>query len=56
MPARNNNNPIANADKREAANEEGLLYLHFFRNRVLYERPSCISLALSHFANSIPYM
>jgi hypothetical protein len=42
MPARNNN-PLANADMREAANEEGLLYFHFFfRNRVFYESPSFI--------------
>jgi hypothetical protein len=54
MPARSSN-PLANADTREAANEEGLLYLHFFRNRVLYERPSCIRFVLSHFANFIPY-
>ena len=54
MPARNNN-PLAKADTREAANEEGLLYLHFFRNPVLYERPSCIKFVLPHFTNFIPY-
>jgi len=55
MPARNNK-PLANAHKREAANDEGMLYLHFFRNLVLYERPSCVRFVLSHFANFIPYM
>ena len=55
MPARNNN-PLAKVDTREAANEEGLLYLHFFRNRVFYERPPFISFVLSHFANLIPYV
>ena len=55
MPARNNNR-LANADSREDANEEGLLYLHFFGNRVIYERPSCVSFALPHFANFIPHM
>ena len=50
-----NNNPIANADTREVAREKGLLYLYFLRNRVLYERPSCIRFVLSHFANFIPY-
>jgi len=34
MPA-HNNNPLANADTREAANEKGLLYLNFYRNRVI---------------------
>jgi len=55
MPTRNNN-PLANIDTREAANKKGLLYLNLSRNRVIYERPSCISFVLLHFANIIPHM
>ena len=51
-----NNNPLANVDTREAANEKGLLYLNFSRNRVIYARPSCLNFVLSHFANFIPHM